>query len=312
MLLLSTIMQAAFLLLALAVSALGKPLAFRPRDAISPPITNPTASSVWKAGDRQTVTWDLSGLNGAQPSNPLGKVILGTFINGEEHLMLESPLASGFNILDGNVTLTVPTVTTGNDYIVCRAYTTTIILPITFLLADPAPESQKLTHPSAPSAPAVFGSSGDISAPFTIVGTDASASASTHINAASSSNTLPPHETTDPSTTVSLPHGVPVTGDPSSAPTTTASDASSTTALVSIPSGVVPPSGTPAASSTATAPGASSTGTAASLTDTGSGTGTGTATAAASTGNSGARMAAVNVPLWSAAVSGALALFALL
>ncbi|PIL22806.1 hypothetical protein GSI_15501 [Ganoderma sinense ZZ0214-1] len=298
---LSIVMQAMFFLLTLAVSVLGKPLAFRPRDAISPPITNPTASSVWKAGDRQTVIWDLSGLNGAQPSNPIGQILLGTFINGEEHLMVESPIASGFNILDGNVTLTVPTVTTGSDYIVCH----------------PAPEPQKLTPfsllpPPTPSAPAVFGSSGDISAPFTIIGTDASASASasTQLNAASSSNTLPPHETTDPSTTISLPHGVPVTGDSSSSAAATTASAS-TTAVVSVPSGVVSSSGTPVASSTATAPGASSTGTG---TNTGTSSGTGTATAAASigTGNSGMRMAAGNVPLWSAAVSGALALFALL
>ncbi|KAI1794897.1 hypothetical protein LXA43DRAFT_92166 [Ganoderma leucocontextum] len=278
--LLSTIIQAIFLLLALAVTVLAKPLAFRPRDAISPPITNPTASTVWKAGDRQTVTWDLSGLNGVQPSNPIGEVILGTFINGEENLLLESPLASGFNILDGNVTLTVPTVTTGGDYIVC-----------------------------------LFGSSGDITAPFTIIGTDpsASASASTHINAASSSNTLPPHQTTDPSTTVSLPHGVPITGDPSSAPTSSstpsATGLSSTTALVSIPSGVVPPSGVP--SSTATSPSASATGTGTSSTSTGTGTGTATAAASTSTGNSGARMAVTDFHLWGA-VSGALALFALL
>ena len=31
---------------------------------------------------------DLSGLNGAQPSNPQAKIILGTFTNGQEHLLL--------------------------------------------------------------------------------------------------------------------------------------------------------------------------------------------------------------------------------
>lgn len=44
-------------LLALFGTALAKPLALIPRDSIAPPITNPKAGSVWKAGETQTVTW---------------------------------------------------------------------------------------------------------------------------------------------------------------------------------------------------------------------------------------------------------------
>ncbi|TBU27145.1 hypothetical protein BD311DRAFT_866256 [Dichomitus squalens] len=265
-----TAMHAMFFLLALAVTTLAKPLAFNPRDAISPPITNPTAQTVWKAGDTQTVTWDLSGLNGAQPSNPQAQIILGTFINGEEHLLLDTVLASGFNILDGNVTLTVPTVTTGSDYIVC-----------------------------------LFGSSGDISPPFTIVGTDASSSSfapTTQADAASSSRRLPPHQTTHPTTSVSLPPTVIQTTIPSSAssPLTTWSSTS-----IFFPSGTPSSavSGSTQPTATATSPSNSTTGTSASSTS--------TITGAVGTGNSGARTTVAELHLWSAIV-GTLAFWVLL
>ncbi|TBU47438.1 hypothetical protein BD309DRAFT_1077963 [Dichomitus squalens] len=264
-----TAMHAMFFLLALAVTTLAKPLAFNPRDAISPPITNPTAQTVWKAGDTQTVTWDLSGLNGAQPSNPQAQIILGTFINGEEHLLLDTVLASGFNILDGNVTLTVPTVTTGSDYIVC-----------------------------------LFGSSGDISPPFTIIGTDASSSfaPTTQADAASSSRRLPPHQTTHPTTSVSLPPTVIQTTIPSSAssPLTTGSSTS-----IFFPSGTPSSavSGSTQPTATATSPSNSTTGTSASSTS--------TITGAVGTGNSGARTTVAGLHLWSAIV-GTLAFWVLL
>ncbi|RPD62748.1 hypothetical protein L227DRAFT_562040 [Lentinus tigrinus ALCF2SS1-6] len=158
-------MNALYAVLALAAAALATPLAMTPRDSVSPPITNPTAQTVWRVGDTVTVEWDVAALNGAQPSNPLAKIILGTLADNVEHLMIESPLVSNFPILGGNVSLVVPSVPSGSDYIVC-----------------------------------LFGTSGDISPAFTIVGTDASSTLGQTL-AASSSNTLPPHQTTDPSTT---------------------------------------------------------------------------------------------------------------
>ncbi|EIW59092.1 uncharacterized protein TRAVEDRAFT_46403 [Trametes versicolor FP-101664 SS1] len=137
-------MQVASLVLAFVVGASrAKPVYLANRDAVAPPITNPTAQTVWRAGETQTVTWDVSALNGSTPSNPLAQIILGTLTpDGDEHLMFQTPLAKGFPILGGNVTLTVPSVPSGETYIVC-----------------------------------LFGTSDDISPTFTIIGTDASSSA---------------------------------------------------------------------------------------------------------------------------------------
>ena len=54
---LPTIMQVASLFLALAFTVLAKPVAISHRDVVDPPITNPTAKTVWTPGDTQTVTW---------------------------------------------------------------------------------------------------------------------------------------------------------------------------------------------------------------------------------------------------------------
>ncbi|KAI0335382.1 hypothetical protein GY45DRAFT_1333789 [Cubamyces sp. BRFM 1775] len=117
---------------------LAKPLYLLDRDSVSPPITYPTAGAVWKVGETQTITWDVAALNGAQPSNPQGKILLGVlYANGTERLDYDNPLVSGFPILGGNVSLTVPSVSTGENYIIC-----------------------------------LLGSSGDISPSFTIVSAD--------------------------------------------------------------------------------------------------------------------------------------------
>ncbi|KAI0669232.1 hypothetical protein C8Q78DRAFT_1042331 [Trametes maxima] len=155
-------MQFPTFVLALATlsTTFAKPLALSPRDSVSPPITNPTAGTVWKAGSTQTITWDVAALHGAQPSNPLAKLILGTVTpDGEENLMFESPLLSGFPILDGNVSLTLPWLPSGDNYILCgrsqlRLYTGTACKTLPPLIL-------------------VFGSTLDISHPFTIVGTEA-------------------------------------------------------------------------------------------------------------------------------------------
>ncbi|KAI0712523.1 hypothetical protein C8Q76DRAFT_694073 [Earliella scabrosa] len=248
------VMHVVSLLLALATTAHATPLALTSRDSISPPITSPSAGTVWRAGERQTVTWDLSGLEGVQPSNPLASIILGTFIDGKERLFFSSPIISGFPILDGNVTLVVPSVETGNDYIVC-----------------------------------LFGSSGNISPPFTIIGSESSPvpSASTRIEAASSSNTLPPHQTGDSSSSVSLPPDVTRT-DPGS------SSASSTSSFVSftLPSGILPSGASvTTAGETPTSPAPSP-----SPTD--------PAAAGAGADNSGSTVSVTHLQVWSVLVGG--------
>ncbi|KAI0335381.1 hypothetical protein GY45DRAFT_1317339 [Cubamyces sp. BRFM 1775] len=189
------------LVLAFAASAvLAKPVRLTTRDDVMPPITNPTAQTVWRVGETQTVTWDVAALNGAPPSNPTAEIILGTLTpDGDEHLMLESPLASDFLILGGNVSLTVPSVPDGNNYIVC-----------------------------------LFGSTGDISPMFTIIGTSNSStsapssalSASTATSAsgsASSSPSFASHANTPPASQSATSNTAATSPAASSTPTAPAS-----------------------------------------------------------------------------------------
>ncbi|KAH9898514.1 hypothetical protein C8Q73DRAFT_685088 [Cubamyces lactineus] len=174
------------LVLAFAAStALAKPVQLTTRDDVMPPITNPTAQTVWRVGETQTVTWDVAALNGAPPSNPTAKIILGTLTpDGDEHLMLESPLASDFPILGGNVSLTVPSVPDGNNYIVC-----------------------------------LFGSTGDISPMFTITGSNSSTSA---ISSVLPSNTVAPASASASTSPSSSDHANASTASQSATPNTSA------------------------------------------------------------------------------------------
>ncbi|KAK0221883.1 hypothetical protein IW262DRAFT_1493614 [Armillaria fumosa] len=89
------------------------------RDVFSPKITNPTAGTTWFKDSRVNVTWDTS--NAPQNlTNTKGKLVLG-FMDGQndsEHLIMQNPLADGFDILAGTTTFLVPDVTPGQDYIV--------------------------------------------------------------------------------------------------------------------------------------------------------------------------------------------------
>ncbi|KAI0766378.1 hypothetical protein BD413DRAFT_152317 [Trametes elegans] len=83
------------------VSAL--PLALR--DVFVPPVTSPAEGDIWKIGENYTVTWDTS----SAPVNITNKGGL---------LDIENPLAKGFDILQGEVNVTVPDVEPGDDYTV--------------------------------------------------------------------------------------------------------------------------------------------------------------------------------------------------
>lgn len=87
------------------------------RDVVAPPITSPTASTVWNVGDTQTVTWSTANLP-TNVTNPDGMLILGYVANGSENLMLQSPLATNLSYSVGQAQITVPSVPTGNNYIV--------------------------------------------------------------------------------------------------------------------------------------------------------------------------------------------------
>ncbi|KAJ7505130.1 hypothetical protein B0H11DRAFT_2186623 [Mycena galericulata] len=109
------------------------------RTVYAPPITNPTSSSVWTVGEVETVTWNATGI----PAGVTGQIQLGYLTPGNEHLSVI--LASGFNLTDEKVNVTVPAVVSRTNYIVV-----------------------------------LFGDSGNISPTFTIQGsTSASGSAST-------------------------------------------------------------------------------------------------------------------------------------
>ncbi|KAG2145888.1 hypothetical protein DEU56DRAFT_788666 [Suillus clintonianus] len=99
----------------LALLALSLPLKLR--DVVDPPITSPTAGTVWHVGDKQLVTWSTSGLS-SNITNPVGMLVLGYSYNNSENLMLDSPLATNINYTLGQVLITVPDVETREDYIV--------------------------------------------------------------------------------------------------------------------------------------------------------------------------------------------------
>ncbi|GJJ13277.1 hypothetical protein Clacol_007528 [Clathrus columnatus] len=89
------------------------------RDVFDPPITYPTAGTVWQVGEIHNVTWNTAIL----PANftGTGMIVLG-FLNdtandGNEHLDLANPLATGFPLSSGRVNVKVPSVPAMDSYI---------------------------------------------------------------------------------------------------------------------------------------------------------------------------------------------------
>ncbi|KAJ3866856.1 hypothetical protein EV359DRAFT_8873, partial [Lentinula novae-zelandiae] len=86
-----------------------------------PPITSPSASTIWQVGQTVTVTWDTTNLPPtSQLTDPNGTIVLGYMASStdSEHLMIDSPLAQDFALSDGNVSFIVPSVVTRSDYII--------------------------------------------------------------------------------------------------------------------------------------------------------------------------------------------------
>ncbi|PCH40207.1 hypothetical protein WOLCODRAFT_68060 [Wolfiporia cocos MD-104 SS10] len=108
-------------LAAFAASALASPLSFIPWQEgnifWSADITSPTFLTTWKVGSNVSVTWDASKVPQTR-QNASGMILLGYQTKDSENLDVQTPLASGFPIVDGQVTLTVPNVTERHDYIV--------------------------------------------------------------------------------------------------------------------------------------------------------------------------------------------------
>ncbi|PBK74945.1 hypothetical protein ARMSODRAFT_951009 [Armillaria solidipes] len=112
-------MMYAHALLLLLFSGFVHALPLISRDVISPPITSPTAGAVWTVGQTITVTWNTTVIPPAsQVTNPIGKIILGHQANNSLNLDLDHPLASNFQLTDGQVDITVPDVEPRDDYII--------------------------------------------------------------------------------------------------------------------------------------------------------------------------------------------------
>ncbi|ETW80136.1 hypothetical protein HETIRDRAFT_322710 [Heterobasidion irregulare TC 32-1] len=83
-----------------------------PLDVYVPPVLDPHEGTVWTIGNEYNVTWDASSPP-PQITNRIGRVLL-----RKGPLSLNITLASGFDILDGTVPITVPDVEPGDDYAV--------------------------------------------------------------------------------------------------------------------------------------------------------------------------------------------------
>ncbi|KJA24351.1 hypothetical protein HYPSUDRAFT_162094 [Hypholoma sublateritium FD-334 SS-4] len=88
------------------------------RGVYSPKITNPKHDTIWKPASDVNVTWDLHGFD--KTSNSKGTLLLGYLEDGSEseHLDIEHPLASDFDISSGSMTIKCPEVAPGGEYIV--------------------------------------------------------------------------------------------------------------------------------------------------------------------------------------------------
>ncbi|KAI0053970.1 hypothetical protein FA95DRAFT_1579052 [Auriscalpium vulgare] len=107
----TTITNLVLLFLSLLTIVSAAPLAeLERRDVYTPPVLYPHAGTVWKIGNRHNVTWDVSD----PPVNITNKI--GFIVLRKGNLATNITLASGFNILQGRVEVTVPKVTPASDY----------------------------------------------------------------------------------------------------------------------------------------------------------------------------------------------------
>ncbi|KAG1816076.1 uncharacterized protein BJ212DRAFT_1272472 [Suillus subaureus] len=82
------------------------------RDVWVPTIIEPTSASTWSAGGTYSVTWDTSS-KPSEVTNPIGKVYL-----RQGDATQSDPIASGFELSDGEVKVTIPDDTAAGEYMV--------------------------------------------------------------------------------------------------------------------------------------------------------------------------------------------------
>ncbi|KAI0628949.1 hypothetical protein C8Q77DRAFT_1066517 [Trametes polyzona] len=109
----STKLAAALTLLVAAASSVSAAAAAQPLGVITP-----KAGDVWKIGSTQTITWDTSSLPAGDST--VAPIFLGFLNDGssDEHLDVDHPLATNVPLAAGKVSVTVPAVTPGDNYIV--------------------------------------------------------------------------------------------------------------------------------------------------------------------------------------------------
>ncbi|KIL61384.1 hypothetical protein M378DRAFT_199551 [Amanita muscaria Koide BX008] len=198
-------------------SALAVPL--HKRDVVDPPVTAPNASTVWTAGSTQLVVWDTSKLPPYnQITNKVGTVVLGFLDSNGENLMLDKPLAKGFNITQGSIQVVVPNVQTRTNYIIVLMGDSGNASPTFSILSDsPRPVGDSGTPAPTPSGP-----------PPTTDGTTPVSSPSPTGGTATGSASITPGSESSPNTTGSS------TSTPSSSPPLTTSVTTSVTSSAAV------------------------------------------------------------------------------
>ncbi|KAJ7195461.1 hypothetical protein GGX14DRAFT_474776 [Mycena pura] len=120
------------------------------RTVFAPKITSPSAGTVWIVGKIETVTWQSN----ARGLGVTGTIVLGFLTSDSENLSKED-LASGFNLADGKVDITVPSVVTRTNYIIALLGDSGNISPkftIQGLSSSAASESKTGTSTTPPAA----------------------------------------------------------------------------------------------------------------------------------------------------------------
>lgn len=137
---LQTILASQILLSFLSFTVRALSLSRTTQDVISPPILEPNASSIWTIGSQQIVTWNTTGIpsNPSEITNTIGEIVLGFNSSDGENLDLNNTLAQGFLLTDGNVSITVPNVTVGNNYIIALIGDSGNTSPPFTITSDPA------------------------------------------------------------------------------------------------------------------------------------------------------------------------------
>jgi hypothetical protein len=108
-----TITAFIFTLLALFSTLVAAAPILEKRDVFVPPIIAPAEGAVWPKGSQQTVSWDVSSPP-KQITNTKGRIVLRSV--EQERLLLDQPLAEGFDILDGSRSVSVPTDIPAGEY----------------------------------------------------------------------------------------------------------------------------------------------------------------------------------------------------